>query len=82
VLQIGLFVTPVLYPISLVHTRFLQLLLYVNPVAGVVEGFRWSLIGTPPPGLPGLVSFASALLVLLTGVIYFGRIQRRIADII
>jgi homopolymeric O-antigen transport system permease protein len=80
-LQILLFATPVLYPSSLVHgpKRFL---LYLNPIAGVVDGFRWSLIGAPRPGVAALVSLVAGLLVLLTGLVYFGRVQRRFADFI
>jgi lipopolysaccharide transport system permease protein len=80
-LQIWLFATPVAYPSSLVHGGW-RFLLYVNPVTGVVEGFRWSLIGAPRPGLAALVSLASALLVLAGGLVYFARIERRLADFI
>jgi lipopolysaccharide transport system permease protein len=80
-LQIGLFATPVVYPSSLVHGST-RVLLYVNPVAGVVEGFRWSLIGAPRPGLDALVSLATALLVLAAGIVYFARVERRLADFI
>jgi lipopolysaccharide transport system permease protein len=59
-----------------------RLLLYVNPVAGVVDGFRWSLIGAPRPGLEALVSLGAALLVLLSGVVYFARVERLLADFI
>jgi lipopolysaccharide transport system permease protein len=80
-LQILLFATPVLYPSSLVHGAK-QYLLYLNPIAGVVDGFRWSLIGAPRPGVAALVSLVAGLLVLLTGLVYFGRVQRRFADFI
>jgi homopolymeric O-antigen transport system permease protein len=80
-LQIWFFATPVVYPSSVVHGSA-RLLLYVNPVAGVVDGFRWSLVGTPRPGAPALVSLASALLVLAGGLVYFARVERRLADII
>jgi homopolymeric O-antigen transport system permease protein len=80
-LQIGLFATPVLYPSSLVH-GWLRVLLYINPVAGVVEGFRWSLIGTPRPGAWAVASLASGALVLTSGLVYFGRVERRLADVI
>jgi lipopolysaccharide transport system permease protein len=80
-LQIWLFATPVVYPSSLVDGAW-RFLLYVNPLAGVVAGFRWSLIGAPPPGLPALVSLASGLLVLTGGLVYFARVERRLADFI
>jgi len=80
-LQIWLFATPVAYPSSLVHGAW-RFLLYVNPVAGVVTGFRWSLVGAQPPGLAALVSLATGLVVLATGLVYFARIERRLADFI
>ena len=80
-LQIWLFATPVAYPSSLVHGGW-RFLLYVNPVAGVVTGFRWSLVGAQRPGLAALVSLASGLVVLASGLVYFARIERRLADFI
>lgn len=80
-LQIGLFATPVVYPSSLVHGSA-RLLLYVNPVAGVVDGFRWSLIGAPRPGIDALVSLGAGLVVLSAGIVYFARVERRLADFI
>ena len=80
-LQILLFATPVLYPSSLLH-GWKRLLLYLNPMAGVVDGFRWSLIGTPRPGVAAAVSLAAGFVVLLTGLVYFGRVQRHFADFI
>jgi ABC-type polysaccharide/polyol phosphate export permease len=80
-LQILLFATPVIYPSSLVH-GWHRILLYLNPLAGVVDGFRWSLIGAPWPGPAALVSLASGLLVLISGLVYFARVQRRFADFI
>jgi ABC-type polysaccharide/polyol phosphate export permease len=80
-LQIMLFATPVVYPPSLVHGAWGSLL-YINPVAGVIAGFRWSLIGTPWPGGPMLLSLASTLLILTGGLVYFARVERRLADVI
>jgi lipopolysaccharide transport system permease protein len=80
-LQIWLFATPVAYPSSLVHGGW-RFLLYVNPVAGVVTGFRWSLVGAQRPGLTALVSLASGLVVLASGLVYFARVERRLADFV
>lgn len=80
-LQILLFATPVVYPSSVVHgsERFV---LYLNPMAGVVDGFRWSLVGAPRPGIAAVVSLVAGLAVLLCGLVYFARVQRRFADFI
>jgi lipopolysaccharide transport system permease protein len=80
-LQIWLFATPVVFPSSLVHGRW-HYLLAINPIAGPVEVFRWSLIGAPAPGSWVLVSFGAGFLVLSSGVVYFARVQRRLADFI
>jgi lipopolysaccharide transport system permease protein len=80
-LQILLFATPVAYPASLVHGDW-RFILYANPMAGVVTGFRWSLVGAAPPEIFALVSLAAGLLILAAGLIYFGRVERRLADFI
>jgi lipopolysaccharide transport system permease protein len=80
-LQIWLFATPVAYAASLVHGGW-RFLLYLNPVAGVVTGFRWSLVGAQPPGLAAFVSLASGLVVLAGGLVYFARVERRLADFV
>jgi lipopolysaccharide transport system permease protein len=79
--QLGLFATPIAYPSSLVQEP-LRTLLGLNPMSGVVEGFRWALLGTEPsPGLIG-VSIGAALVLLLSGLVYFGRMERTFADVI
>jgi lipopolysaccharide transport system permease protein len=78
--QIGLFATPIAYPASLVPegSRFL---LGLNPMAGVVEGFRWALIGGyPRPGPWLAVSVAVALAVFVSGLYYFRRMEDHFAD--
>ncbi|MFQ3580715.1 MAG: ABC transporter permease [Chloracidobacterium sp.] len=78
--QIWMFSTPVVYPSSLVPDRW-RLLYHLNPMSGVVDGFRWALLGTgAPPGLPLLVSGAAALGLLLTGAFYFRRMEKTFAD--
>ena len=79
--QIWMFVTPVIFPVSLVPERW-QWLLYLNPMTGLVEGFRSSFLGRPFD-LAGLVaSVAIATALFLAGVAYFERVERRFADII
>jgi lipopolysaccharide transport system permease protein len=80
--QVWLFVTPIVYPSSLVSEPW-RTLLGLNPMAGVVEGFRWALLGTEPaPGPIVLLSTAAALLFVLSGLIYFRRGEDAFADII
>lgn len=80
-LQIWMYITPVVFPVSLVPERW-QWLLYLNPMTGLVEGFRSAFLGKPfdVPGL--LISFTVALATFALGVAYFERVERRFADII
>lgn len=80
--QFWLFASPVVYPSSLIpeHWRFLYGL---NPMAGVIEGFRWVLLGKgEPPGLMLVVSIFMIIFVLFSGIIYFRRMEGKIADVI
>ena len=80
-IQVWLFATPVVYPASLVPENY-RALLGLNPMAGVVEGFRWALLGTAPPGSLLLVSVAVVAALLLSAVFYFRRMERTFADVI
>ena len=80
--QIWLFLSPVAYPSSLVPARW-RPLYGVNPMAGVVEGFRWALVGkTPAPGAMLAVSVVVVLLLLAGGLFYFRRMENSFADVI
>ena len=79
--QLWLFVSPVAYPLSAVDAAW-RPLYALNPVVGVLEGFRWAVLGTPWPGMPVATSLAVAAAVLLLGVAYFQRSERRFADVI
>jgi len=81
VVQIWMYVTPVIFPVSLVPQRW-QWLLYLNPMTGLVEGFRAAFLGKAFD-LPGLgISFAMAVVIFVVGVAYFEKVERRFADII
>ena len=80
--QIWLFATPVVYPSSLLGEPW-RTLYAINPMVGVVEGFRWALLGTgSAPGAQLVVSAAVAALLLLGGAYYFRRVEREFADIL
>jgi lipopolysaccharide transport system permease protein len=78
-LQIWLFVSPIVFPTSLVSEPW-RYLFSLNPVVGMVDGLRWALLGAPPPGPELAVSLASLILLLLGGVWYFRRGERTFAD--
>jgi len=80
--QFWMFASPVAYPSSLVPGKW-RWLYGLNPMAGVIEGFRWSLSGHgEPPGRLILVSSGVVLLVLLSGVAYFQKMETTIADVV
>jgi lipopolysaccharide transport system permease protein len=82
VLQLWLFATPVVYPASLVPDRW-QFLLGLNPMAGVVSGFRWAVLGGKDmPLLLMAESFSVAVVMLIFGLFYFRRVEHRFADVI
>ena len=81
VVQIWMYVTPVIFPVSIVPERW-QWLMYLNPMTGLVEGFRSAFLGKSFD-LTGLgISFAIALALFAIGVAYFEKVERRFADII
>jgi lipopolysaccharide transport system permease protein len=78
--QTWLFATPVAYSSSIVPESW-RSLYALNPMVGVVDGFRWALLGTnEPPGLAALVSFGAVSVLLFTGLLYFRRTERTFAD--
>lgn len=82
VVQIWMFVSPIVYPVSLVPERW-KLLYGLNPMVGVIDGFRWALLGksAPDPLMMG-GSMVMVLAVLIGGVVYFRQMEREFADII
>lgn len=80
-LQVGLFATPIVYPPTLVPAG-LQPLLGIDPMSGVVEGFRWSVIGTAPHWSIMAISAVVTSLLLCTGLYYFRRMEHAFADVI
>jgi lipopolysaccharide transport system permease protein len=79
--QIWLFITPVIYPSSLVPEAW-RFLLFVNPMAGMVEGFRACLFGLPQDAAAVALSLFVAALLFLAGALTFARRERHLADVI
>lgn len=81
-MQVWMYATPIAYPASLIHGKF-HVLLALNPMTGVVEGFRWAVFGgTNLDGFSVSVSVVTAVLALVGGLAYFKRTERTFADII
>lgn len=80
--QFWLFATPIAYPSSIVPERW-RALYGLNPMAGVVEGFRWALLGnTDAPGPMLAVSVAAVAVAFVGGLFYFRRLERTFADLV
>ena len=78
-IQAWLFCTPIAYPSSLLSEPW-RSLYGLNPMAGVVEGFRWALLGAPAPGGLIWISVLASLAVLVSGAFYFRRMEKKFAD--
>jgi lipopolysaccharide transport system permease protein len=80
--QAWLFVTPIAYPSSLLSEPW-RTLYGLNPMAGVVEGFRWALLGSDtPPGAMTIVSAIVSLALFIGGAFYFRRMEQSFADVL
>jgi lipopolysaccharide transport system permease protein len=81
--QFWMFITPIAYPTSLLPEKW-QLLYALNPMTGVVEGFRWALLGTGQgaPGMMLAVSASISVLLLISGLFYFRRMESVFADMV
>jgi lipopolysaccharide transport system permease protein len=82
-IQFWLFLTPVAYPSSLVPEQW-RWLYAMNPMVGVVEGFRWALLGTSTTALSGMVFVSAGAVIVLgaAGLVYFRRMEQHFADVV
>jgi lipopolysaccharide transport system permease protein len=80
--QLWLFATPIAYPSSLLQQKW-QVVYALNPMVGVVEGFRWALLATDTaPGPMILVSSLASVAILVSGTFYFRRMEKTFADVV
>lgn len=79
--QMALFITPVLYPLAHLSLRT-RTILSLNPMAGIIEGIRFSVFGNPVSWRLVGLSFGVSLLLLITGLVFFKRMERTFADVI
>jgi lipopolysaccharide transport system permease protein len=80
--QFWMFASPIAYPSTLLPEHW-RTLYAVNPMVGVIEGFRWAILGAKPgPGPMAAVSTLAALIILVSGAFYFRRMEKSFADIV
>ena len=77
-----MYASPVVYSASIIPSAKWQVVYALNPMAGVIQGFRWALLGTEPPGISMLVSIGVVLVLLVSGLYFFKRMERIFADIV
>jgi len=81
-IQLWLFASPIAYPVSLVPEKW-RMLYSLNPMVGVIEGFRWALLGKESPDFGVIViSSVMVLALLLPGIVYFKYTERTFADVV
>ncbi len=81
--QFWMFATPIAYPSSLIKNNLLRAIYGLNPMTGVVEGFRWVLLNTDTaPGPIIIVSSLAAVALLISGTYYFRRMEKTFADVV
>ncbi len=81
-LNVMQFCTPLMYAADQIKRPWIRGLIGINPMSGVVEGFRWCMIGTAAPGPMLWVSVASIVLLLVGGLFYFRRMEKTFADLV
>lgn len=82
-IQFWLFITPIVYPASMLGTKW-QIIYALNPMVGVVEAFRWALLGgaRAAPSITLIISASVAVVLLITGLLFFRRTERLFADMV
>lgn len=81
ILQALMYASPVIYPVTMVP-KSLRLIYELNPMTGVIQGFRWALLGGDPPGLMFLVSTGIVVIMLISGMYIFRRTEREVVDLL
>lgn len=81
-IQAWMYASPVAYSAGLIPTGRWRIIYGLNPLAGVIQGFRWALLGGNPPDELMIISVVMVLLLLVSGLFYFRRMERTFADVV
>jgi lipopolysaccharide transport system permease protein len=81
-LQIWMYATPIVYPITIIPEGTIRYIYSLNPMVGVVQGFRWALFGGAPPDMTLLVSAVAVIVLLVSGLFFFRRMEKTFADVV
>jgi lipopolysaccharide transport system permease protein len=81
-IQVWMYASPVAYSAGLIPTGPWRIIYGLNPLAGVIQGFRWALLGGNPPDVLMVISVIIMLVILVTGLYYFRRMEKIFADVV
>lgn len=81
-IQVWMYASPIVYPIETIPAGLWRSIYSLNPMVGVIQGFRWALLGGDRPDLTMLISVAVVLVLLISGLYYFRRMEKTFADIV
>lgn len=81
-LQVWMYATPIVYPITIIPEGTIRSIYSLNPMVGVVQGFRWALFGGTPPDMTLLFSSAAVVVLLISGLFFFRRMEKTFADVV
>lgn len=82
IIQVWMYASPIVYPIGIIPDGITRWLYSLNPMVGVIQGFRWALIGGSPPDITLAISAGMVLILLVSGLYYFRRMEKTFADIV
>ena len=80
--QVWMYASPIVYPIETIPAGIWRWLYGLNPMVGVIQGFRWALLGGAPPDITMVISVVMVLILLVSGLFYFRRMEKTFADIV
>lgn len=81
-IQVWMYASPIVYPIETIPAGIWRWLYGLNPMVGVIQGFRWALLGGTPPDITMVISVVMVLILLVSGLFYFRRMEKTFADIV
>ena len=81
-IQLGMYLSPVIYPVDKVPAGIIRTVYSLNPMVGVIQGFRWANLGEAPPSHMIAVSVLVVVALLVSGLYYFKRMERTFADVV
>ena len=82
IILVWMYASPIVYPIETIPAGLWRSLYGLNPMVGVIQGFRWALLGGTPPDITMLVSSGMVLVLLVSGLFYFRRMEKTFADLV